>query len=238
MSSNSNGYSWSLEWFVLGRVSLASYTDKDHVETGSVKTVIKLKGCTCVVGLAEPSAPGRSAEYCKQQPYGFVLDVDPSLSPEHRFFYFDAQDSESVKAWISAVKEAVNHICTTESGFNSSGINPTGNLENPIDDYSDYEDDSQEKRSSLVSRHQKDWRNVQTSPTSSHSRKSTSRTAAFDIDDFSDYEDDEAAKRSSLVAGHDIDWARLDVPPVAQSSAEVIRTGPAPNADLLQTLMQ
>lgn len=170
--------------------------------------------------------------------------------PWPRVLCFCAATGTEAETWVAAAAlavgiEATNEVWESseseeESDSESPGEEPTASriLAVDIDDFSDYEDDSNTRRSSLTDNMTMDWSKLaavvpklEEKPTKLKTLRI--RKVCFDqrngepegglpdcpIDDFSDYEDDRMARSSSLERTVETDWTFVS------SSAEPTSSG-------------
>jgi len=228
MTASEDGNQWRRHWCILSASSLIAYSDKSSADEVPASRIIQLEQHTRICSFDTPEALGDCARHHHEHPYGFVICVQPNMDPERIFFYFDAHDSESHIAWMSALTNVVQTLPEFECASIPPGVSHAEVEETAMDDFSDYEDDSQERRSTLVFRHQQDWTAPGTLPVrplnrmsgrnSRMSKGSPCIPTSYDIDGFSDYDDEEVAKTSSLARWHDLDWAE----PSTVATAELV----------------
>ena len=147
-------------------------------------TIFSDSSCSSKTGQIELTACSKAVDSVEESEteFCFTIEVTPSSDP----WYFAATDAKQMELWLKA--------------FRSAAIEDT-----PIDDFSDYEDDRPQPRSSIVERFDADWKDLQPGA----AEPETAEVPELAIDDFSDYEDDEHARRSSWTALDEHDWAKL-----------------------------
>merc|ERR1712070_512153 len=62
-------------------------------------------------------APGECAKYCKEKPFGFVVDSDPRSGKERQLFYFDAENDNEMRLWITAITTVVKNLSVPGAAF-------------------------------------------------------------------------------------------------------------------------
>eukprot|EP00928_Gymnodinium_smaydae_P065017 TRINITY_DN48216_c0_g1_i1.p1 TRINITY_DN48216_c0_g1~~TRINITY_DN48216_c0_g1_i1.p1 ORF type:complete len:280 (-),score=72.39 TRINITY_DN48216_c0_g1_i1:99-938(-) len=241
---------WTLTWCVLGGSSLELYANEHCTHRHGVVTLSATARVAC---FSDPNAPGGCTEELRRQrPLGFVLDVESSccdlerfplqhdpawIDGVHRqFLYFGVDDPKPdvLEEWITALDDAIGIQAAEGDGEGDEEDCLASDADEEevvvdgtchIDDFSDYEDDSAKRRSSLKQRMDSDWTMEAIAAAAASKKKKKKKkegapAGKYFIDDFSDYEDDEPARRSSLIDTLDQDWTELvaSAPPVPKDS--------------------
>lgn len=196
---------WQPLWCTLRHSGLAL-----HAQCGAPGALVALSGAR-VLRLADPTAPV-AASYRLARPHGLLLEpADGHPAP----LLLDAGEAAEAEVWLAAT----SRVITEHSG--PARLAPQrmrahrASRAIEIDDFSDYEDNENSRKFSIVGRHEDvDWAALAVVPPPVEEPEPATRgdsTAGenFDIDDFSDYEDDEHARQSSIVAIEESDWAAL-----------------------------
>lgn len=239
---DSSGDVWLRLWCVLTAQELAFFEDSNCVEKQGYAPV---SASTCPLSFISSQAPKAAARLGQARPFGFVLPVSCGSVADSGFghllhvdvadasssgsvndvhlLYFDASCADDSEAWVAAFSrvalaldgEAADR--DAEEAEAAPAEPRTAEVRAvEIDDFSDYEDDSHCRRSSLEAGFEScDWVKIQTTAEDSRGKDAMRHhnTANFEIDDFSDYDDEEegapgnTAKRSSLKDGYSQDWS-------------------------------
>jgi len=109
------GYAWKPVWCILMPKVLICYEDERRLEK---RGEIRIKAGACASRYSAPDAPKEACDYCKQRPYGFFVDVNPSASSIVRHIhFFDAETEENQHAWIEALSRAAKQEALEATGF-------------------------------------------------------------------------------------------------------------------------
>lgn len=98
-------YRWQPRWCVLSKEALIYYSDPDCVNK---KGDVPLRGGQ-IVPFAVSDPPGDATAHRKEHPHGFLIMFD-CVGVRKRLFYFDAQSSEYMQAWIKAIEEVIQDL--------------------------------------------------------------------------------------------------------------------------------
>ncbi|CAK8994030.1 26S proteasome non-ATPase regulatory subunit 10 [Durusdinium trenchii] len=165
---------WQHRWVVLQHSGVLTLFQDESCKRSIGR--LELQPNARVLTFADPRAPNLAAKLRGHRPHGFLLELNPLDAEDYalpsgefrQLLMFEAADAEELEAWLEVFsrRQAMLQVpVASQLPFAENArehLLPTSNAhEFDIDDFSDYEDDTHARASSLHALDKKDW----TSPT-------------------------------------------------------------------------